>query len=83
MAYDMPSSVSDDTEVEMAHVEEVRLTSTSSGREQNMLDLQCAFNRTIHSLESLNEKLLTVTQKTSAVFNILPTSVSYCADVGY
>ena len=72
---DCASCIPQEPQVELALDDEVRLTSTSDGREQNMLVLHNALTRALESLESINDMGFQVKTKDSAVWNCFPTLV--------
>lgn len=61
--------------------DEVRLTSTSNGREQNMLVLHNALKTALKSLEDVAPTGFLVSSRSSGTWRCFPALVSYCADI--
>ena len=61
--------------------DDVRLTSTSEGREQNMLVLHNALKTALRALEGVTTTGFLVTSRKLGTWRCFPAVVSYCADI--
>lgn len=81
IAYDLPSSDSEEPPVELALDKEAKLTSTTDGRDPKMLVVQNTLTDDLHSLERLSNKGFIVNTSNYGLWNGLPPLVSYLSGI--
>ena len=82
ISYDTSPTVDTAEVVAVLQLEDdIRLTSTSDGREQNMLLLHEALQSALFVLENQTNTGFEVRTRSCGVWNCFPALVSYCADI--